>query len=113
MGLAAAVLIRLACPGAAAHADIFDCAAKAGHFMAFKMRQADKYIRIHNSPADFCRLYIFAALYRNIYVIRTLKAIANDNGTSYGQRGEPIFPGALQMLQGVFSAAGIHGVAVG
>ena len=72
MGLSAAVLLGLACTGSAAHSDVFDGAAEAGHFMALKMGQADKYICIHNSTADFGIFYIFAAVYRNINIISSL-----------------------------------------
>ena len=72
MGLSAAVLLGLTGTGAAAHSDVFDGAAEAGHFMALKMGQADKYICIHNSTADFGIFYIFAAVYRNINIISSL-----------------------------------------
>src|SRR5699024_6230044 len=37
LGLAAAMLVLFARPGAAAHADVFDGAAKAGHLMALEV----------------------------------------------------------------------------
>ena len=40
---------------------IFNGAAEAGHFMAFKVSQADKYVGVHNSPANLGVLYVFAA----------------------------------------------------
>ena len=55
------MLLRLACPGSTAHADILNGTAEAGHFMSLKMGQRNKYICIHDCPADLCILYIFAA----------------------------------------------------
>ena len=72
MGLSAAVLLGLSGAGAAAHADIFNGAAEAGHFVALKMGQADKYVSIHNSTADFGIFHIFSAVYRNINVVSSL-----------------------------------------
>ena len=95
---AAAVLVFFSCPGSTAHTDIFYGSAEAGHFMAFKMGQADKYIGIHNSTADLGFFYIFPAFYRHIYIICTFQAIANKDGTSYSQRCKSIFPCTFQML---------------
>ena len=112
MGFSAAVLFGLSGSGAAAHTDIFDSASKSCRFVAFKMGQADKYVSIHHCPSDLCSFYIFAAFYRHIYIIGSLKAVSDNDGTSHGQRSKAVFPCALHMLQGIFSAAWIHGITV-
>ena len=76
------------------------------------MGQADKYVRIHHCPSDLCSFYIFAAFYRHIYIIGSLKAVSDNDGTSHGQRSKAVFPCALHMLQGIFPAARIHGITV-
>ena len=71
------MLLGFARARAAAHADILNRAAKAGHFMPFKMRKANKDIGVHNRAANLGLGYIFAALYRNRNVIGSLQAVAN------------------------------------
>ena len=70
--LAVAVLFRLAGAGPASHTDILNRAAKTGHLMSFKMRQADEHIRIHNRTADLRLFHILASGHGNQYVVRTL-----------------------------------------
>ena len=72
-----AVLLGFARPGAAAHADIFDGPAKAGHLMALEVGQTDKHIRIHNGTTDFRLFHVLAAPYRDIHVIGALQAVAD------------------------------------
>ena len=57
LGLAIVVHFHFAGTGAAAHAQIFNRAAKAGHFVALKMRQGNNNIGIHNSATNLCFLY--------------------------------------------------------
>ena len=70
----------------------FDSASKSCGFVAFKMGQADKYVSIHHCPSDLCSFYIFAAFYRHIYIIGSLKAVSDNDGTSHGQRSKAVFP---------------------
>ncbi len=112
-GLAAGVLLLLPRPGAAAHANILDSAAETGHLVALEMGQADKHVGVHNGPADLGLLHIFAPLYRDLHVVGALQAVADEDGAAHRQRRKAVLPGALQVLQGVFPAAGVHGVAVG
>lgn len=58
--------------GTAAHANVFDGAAEAGHLMPLEMGQADKNICIHNSTSNLGCLYIFTAFYRNFDIIGAL-----------------------------------------
>ena len=111
--LAVVVLILLAGARAAAHADVFDRAAKAGRLMALEVGQADEHVRIHNRAADLRRLEILAAVYRHFNVVGALQAIADQYGTVDGQGRKAVLPGALEVLQSIFAAAGIERVAVG
>ena len=110
---AAGMLLLFARPGAAAHSNIFDGPAETGHLVALKVCQADKDIGVHNGPADLGLGNILASFYRDGHVVRPLQSVSDENGTAHCKRGETVLPSALQMLQSVFAAAGIHGVAVG
>ena len=112
-GFAIVMLILFAGTGSAAHTDIFDCPAKSRHFMSFKMCQTDEHVRIHNGPADFRFLNILSPAHRNSNIVSSLQTIANQDGATHGQRGEPVFPSAIQMLQRVFTASRIQRIAVG
>lgn len=68
----AAVLLGLSGAGTAAHTDIFDRAAKAGHLMTLEVRQADKNISIHDGTSNLGSLHILTALNRNLDIVRTL-----------------------------------------
>ena len=78
-----------------------------------------KWVRLMNTSASRMARPILAACtysaadHRHLDVIGTFQSVTNQDRTTYSQRGEPVFPGALQMFQGVFAAARIHGVAVG
>ncbi len=111
--LATGVLLLLPRPGPAAHADVLDGAAEAGHLVALEVGQADKHIGVHNGPADFGLFHIFTACDRDLHVVGALEAVADEDGTAHRQRRKAVLPCALQMLQSVLPAAGVHGVAVG
>ena len=64
-----AVLIGLTGARTAAHADIFDRAAEAGHLMSLEMGQADKDIGVHDGAADLSFFDVFASGHRNSDVI--------------------------------------------
>ena len=51
MGLAGVMHLHLACPGAAAHADVLKGSAKACRLMALEMGQGYEDIRVHDSPS--------------------------------------------------------------
>jgi hypothetical protein len=111
-GFSAAVLFRFACAGAATHADILYSAAEACHLVALEVCKAYEYVGIHNSPAYFRVFYVFAACNGNFYIVRTLKTVAYDDGATDGKGSKTVFPSAFEVLQRIFSAAGVHGVAV-
>ena len=111
--LALRMLLHFARSGAAAHTDVFNSTAKPRRLMSFEMIQGNKHIRIHDGTTDLRILHIFAAFYRYLDVIRSLESIANDHGTSHRQWRETILPGTVHMLDGILTAAGVQGVAVG
>ena len=113
VGLAAAVLLLLARPGAAAHANVLDGPAEAGHLVALEVGQADEDIGVHHRPADAGLLDILAAGHRHGDVVGALEPVGDDDGAAHRQGRKAVLPGALQVLQGVFPASGVHGVAVG
>ena len=76
------------------------------------MGQADEHVRIHNRAADARFLHIFAALDRHGDVVRALEAVADDHRAADRQRREAVLPRAIEMLDGVLAASGVHGVAV-
>ena len=106
------MLFLLPCPGTAAHADVFDGPAEAGHLVALKVSQADKNVGVHNGAADFGLFNIFAALHRYLHIVSPLQTVANKDGTANGKGCKAILPCTLQMLQGVLPAARVHGIAV-
>ena len=69
---AVVVHFHLACTAAAAHANVFNNAAEAGHFVSFKMIQADDNIGVHQRLADFGFFYQFAVRHRHISLVRAL-----------------------------------------
>ena len=98
---------------ATAHTDVLDCAAKTCHLVALEVVKADKYIGIHNGATYLGRLHIFTTLDRDINIIGTLQAIANQYGAAYRQRSKTIFPRTIEMLQCILSTSWIHRVTVG
>ena len=69
--LSGAVHIHLSGTRSAAHAEILQGAAKAGHLMPLEMSQGNDHIGIHDSPSDLCSLHILP-VYRNIHIIGSL-----------------------------------------
>ena len=63
------MLLHLSGTASAAHANILNTSAKARHLMPFKMTQADKHIRVHDSAADLCLFHHLAALNRHSHII--------------------------------------------
>ena len=86
MGFACAVHLHLAGPGASAHSQIFQSAAKACALMSLKVIQGDNDIRIHQSLADFSLLYVFAPFHGNQRFVRTLKSVCDDHMAAGGER---------------------------
>ena len=106
------MLIHFSGTAAAAHADIFDRAAKAGGLVPLKVAQADENIRIHHRAANARHLAIFCARHRHLHFVGALEAIANDHLTAGGGGVKAIDGRTFQMVQRIFAAARIQGVAV-
>ena len=92
--LALAVHFHFPSAGAAAHANIFQCAAKAGHLMSLEMGQRDNHIGIHNGVADLGFLDVFAVHWHQRFVC-PFQPIANDHMASSGKRAKSIFIGSV------------------
>ena len=113
VGLSCRVLFHLAPAASAAHADVLDGPAEAGHLMALEVAQADEDVRVHDGPADLGGLHILPALNRDLDVVAPLQAVGDDHLTAGRVGGEAVLIGALNVLQGVFPPPGVQGVAVG
>ena len=98
---------------AAAHANVFQASAEAGCLVAFKVRQRNKDVCIHDCLTDFGFLDIFAAFYRDIGFICALQTIGNDDMTTRGERRKAVDIRRIQMIERIFAAADIERVAVG
>ena len=107
------MLLHLARAGAAAHADVLDRAAEAGGLVALEVGQADEDIGIHDGAADLGGLAVFAVGDRDFHFIRAAQTVADQNLAARGHGPEAIFLRTAQVLQRVFAAARIQGVAVG
>ena len=84
--LARVVHLHLARARAAAHADVLECAAKAGVLMALEMGQRDQDIGVHDSRANLGLLNVLAALDRHIGLVRPLESVRNDHMAA-GRKG--------------------------
>ena len=111
--LALGVLLHLAPAASAAHADVLQGPPEASLLVSFEVVQGDEDIGLHDSLSNLGRGDVLRPLYRNLHVVVAPQAVANDHLAAGGQRGEAVLIGCVQVLQGVFPAAGIEGVAVG
>ena len=112
-GRAGGVLLHLACTGAAAHADVLDGAAEAGSLVALEVVQADEHIRIHDGPADLGRLAVLAPRHRHFHLVGAPQTVGDQHLAAGGHGPKAVELGAVQVLQRIFAAAGVQGVAVG
>ena len=111
--LAGGMLLHLAGAAAAAHAQVLHGAAKAGLLMAFKVREADHNIGIHECPTDLGLAHVLAALDRDERLVGTLEAVGDDDLATRGIRGKAVLIGGIDVLERVFAATDIERVAVG
>ena len=81
--------------------------------MPLKVGEADENIGIHNGAANLGFLDIFAPGNGHQCFVRAFESVANDDRTIHRKGRKTVLPGAFQMFQGIFAAAGIHGVAIG
>ena len=111
-GFAGVVLLHLARTGAATHADVFQAAAEARLLVALEMGQGDEHIGVHHRPADLGLLYILAALYGDSHLVIALQTVGNNDMAAGGIGGKTVDVGRFHVIQRVFAAADIQGVAV-
>jgi len=112
-GLAVAVLLHFAGARAAAHADVFQRAAKAHVLVAFKVRKRDKNVRVHNRLSDLCKLHVLTAFDGHQRFVQTFKPVGDENLTAGGHAGKSVARRRFQMVQRIFAQAGVKRVAVG
>ena len=111
-GLAGVVLLHLAGPGAAAHADVLQGAAHAGLLVALEVGQGDEHVRVHHRTADLGGLHILPALHGNLHLVVALQAVGDQDVAAGGVGGEAVDISRFDVVQGVFPAAHIQGIAV-
>ena len=111
-GLAGVVLLHLAGPGAAAHADVLQGAAHARLLMALEVGQGDEHVRVHHRPADLGGLHVLAALHRDLHLVVALQAVGDQDVAAGGIGGEAVDVGGFDVVQGVLPAAHVQRVAV-
>src|SRR5699024_3224944 len=78
-GLARGMLLHLAGPAAAAHADVLDSAAKSGGLVALEVGQADQDIGVHNGPADLGRLAVFPVGHGDLHLVGAPQAVPDQD----------------------------------
>ena len=111
-GLARRMLFHLAGAAAAAHADILDGAAKARHFMALEVSQADENVGIHDGPADFRLFDVFAVLDRHFDFIGAAQAVSDNDLTARSDRIITVEVGTIHVFQSMLTTARIERIAV-
>ena len=77
------------------------------------MGQGYEHIGVHDSPADLCGLYVFAAFHRDLHLVIALQTIANENVAAGGVGRKAVDISRFNVIQGVLAAADIQRVAVG
>ena len=75
---------------AAAHAEIFECAAEARFLMALEVREGNDDVRVHQRPADLRVFHILAAHDRHFDIIAAAQAVCNDHVTAGGKRRKTV-----------------------
>ena len=88
--LAVAVLLHFSGPASAAHAQIFDRTAEAGHFMSLEVIEGDDDIRVIQCTADISLFAVFTAGNGNGDVIGSLQAVADDDIAACGDAVEAV-----------------------
>ena len=81
--------------------------------MPLEVGQGDEHIGVHHGAADFGLLHILAAFHGNGHLVVALQAVGDDDVAAGGIGGEAVDIRGFQMIQRIFAAADIQGVAVG
>ena len=110
---AVAVHFHLTGPAAAAHADILDGAAEAGHFVTLEVGESNDNISVCQCTAHLCFLHQLTIRYREECFIGTLQTIGDNSMTADTEWIESVFKGRVKMLKSFLAAADIESIAVG
>ena len=111
--LAGIVLLHLAGPAAAAHADVLQTAAETGGLVPLEVGKGDKHIGVHDGAPDFCGLEQLAADNRHLDVVGALETVRDDDVTAGGEGGESVLVCGVDVIQRILAPADVQGVAVG
>ena len=76
------------------------------------MGQGDEHIGVHHRPADLCLPYILTALHGDSHLVIALQTVGNNDMAAGGIGGKTVDVGRFHVIQRVFAAADIQGVAV-
>ncbi len=112
-GFAVAMLLHFACAGAAAHADVFQRAAKTSRLVALEVVERHEDIRVHDRLTNLRLFDVLGARQRNELFVEPLEPVGDDDLAAGGGHGKSVFCGGVEVLQRVFPSAGVEGVAVG
>lgn len=104
---AVVMLFHFTGPGAASHTKVFDCPAKAGELMTFKMIQGKNDIGVHDSAADPRFFNISTAFNRDENLVCPLETVRNNYMAAGGKRGVSILVSSIDMINRVFPATDI------
>lgn len=111
-GLSAVVLMHLAGPGTAAHADIFYSPSEACGFMTLEVRERNEDVSVHDGVAYEGRLAIFSVLDRYLNVIGSAQTVSDYHRTACRHIIEAVDLGAVEMVYGILPRSRIESVAV-
>ena len=109
-----AVLLALACEGGAAHGQVLDGAAEAGHLVALDVAQHDHAVGVQDAAGYLGRLEA-GACGRQGYLapVVALEAVGYEDGRPAHLGHEAVGYGRLQVVDGVGAAARVERVRVG
>ena len=111
-GLALTVLLHLAGSASAAHADVLQRAAEAGHLMALEVRQGDQNVCVHQRSAHEGGFAVFPVGHGNFNIVGAAQAVSNDDVAAGGDGVEAVELRIGQVVNGVGEGTGVEGVAV-
>jgi hypothetical protein len=106
------VLRQLAFAGGAAHPQVFQRPAEAGHFMQLEVGQGHQGFGLHDGLGQKHGLELLA-LDLHLHFGLAGEAVGDDQGRFYHRVGKAVFDGGGEMADGLAPGADVHGVGVG